>query len=59
MTFERLCFIFSYRATKYLLAWEGFRRLYFFVMTENMRAILRRWQKQLFPEDFKQSKAMK
>lgn len=30
--------------------WEGFRRLYLFVMTENMRAILRRWQKQLFTE---------
>jgi len=41
-------------ATKYLLAWEGFRRIYFFVMTENMRGILRRWQKQLFPDDFKQ-----
>ena len=25
-------------------------------MTENMRAILRRWQKQLFPEELKQSK---
>ena len=30
--------------------WEGFRRLYLFAMTENMRAILRRWQKQLFTE---------
>jgi len=40
--------------TKLLLRWEGFRRFYFFIMTENMRAIMRRWQKQLFTEDVKQ-----
>lgn len=39
--------------TKYLLMWEGFRRLYLFVMTENMRAIIRRWQKQLFTDQIK------
>jgi len=34
--------------------WEGFRRLYQFAMTENMRAILRRCQKQLFTDKIKQ-----
>ena len=46
----------AYDCSQLLLQWENFRRLYFFAMTENMRAILRRWQKQLFPEDLKQSK---
>jgi abhydrolase domain-containing protein 2 len=41
------------RATNWLLRWEGFRRLYLFVMTENMRSILRRWQRQLFTEEVK------
>ena len=36
-----------------LLEWEGFRRLYMFVMTENLRGIIRRWQKELFPEYLK------
>jgi abhydrolase domain-containing protein 2 len=27
-------------------------------MTENMRAILRRWQKQLFPDEVKKSKGI-
>lgn len=40
--------------TKYLLGWEGFRRFYFFIMTENMRTILRTYQKQLFTEEVKQ-----
>lgn len=40
--------------TKYLLGWEGFRRFYFFVMTENMRSIMFRWQKQLFTDEIKQ-----
>jgi hypothetical protein len=35
---------------KYLLEWGGFRRLYCFAMTENMKSILRRWHKVLFPE---------
>ena len=40
--------------TKYLLGWEGLRRVYFYIMTENIRSIIRRWQKQLFPEEVKQ-----
>ncbi len=39
------------RVAKYLLQWENFRRLYLFVMTENMRGILRRWQRHLFPSE--------
>jgi len=42
------------KTTKFLLGWEGLRRVYFFIMTENMRAIIRRWQKQLFTEEVKQ-----
>ena len=41
-----------------LLEWEGFRRLYLFVMTENFRAIMRRWQKELFPEAIKKEKGI-
>ena len=41
-----------------LLDWEGFRRLYLFVMTENMRTILRRWQKELFPDSVKRDKGI-
>ena len=37
-----------------MLGWEGFRRFYFFIMTENMRTILRTYQKQLFTEEVKQ-----
>jgi len=40
-------------ASQMLLEWEGFRRLYMFVMTENLRGIIRRWQKELFPEYLK------
>lgn len=40
--------------TKFLLGWENLRRFYLFVMTENMRSILFRWQKQLFTEEIKQ-----
>lgn len=46
----------AYACSQLLLQWENFRRLYFFAMTENMRAILRRWQKQLFPEELKKTK---
>ena len=46
------------RASEVLLEWEGFRRLYLFVMTENMRTILRRWQKELFPEKLKKDKGI-
>ena len=43
-------------AAKYLLSWTNFRRLYLFVMTENLRGILRRWKRQLFTEDLKREK---
>ncbi len=44
---------------QHLLQWENFRRLYLFVMTENMRMILRRWQRQLFPsEEFKRDRGI-
>jgi len=36
-----------------MLVWEGWRRIYFYIMTENMRSILRRWQRHLFTEDVK------
>ena len=43
-----------FRTTKFLLGWEGLRRVYFFIMGENMRAIIQRWQKQLFTDEVKQ-----
>ena len=46
----------NFRAVTHMLQWENFRRLYFFAMTENMRAILRRWHTQLFKEDVKKEK---
>ncbi len=47
------------RVANRLLQWENFRRLYLFVMTENMRMILRRWQRQLFPsEEFKRERGI-
>lgn len=46
------------KASQLLLEWEGFRRLYLFVMTENFRAIMRRWQKELFPEAIKKEKGI-
>ena len=45
-----------FRVAQHLLQWESGRRLYLFAMTENMRSILRTWQKQLFPDDFKAEK---
>jgi len=42
------------QTTKFLLGWEGLRRVYFFIMGENMRAIIQRWQKQLFTDEVKQ-----
>lgn len=51
------CIVFS-RVAKYLLQWENCRRLYLFAMTENMRSILRHWQKQLFPEELKRDKGI-
>ena len=41
-----------------MLLYEGGRRLYLFAMTENMRYLMRRWQKQLFPEDLKREKGI-
>jgi len=46
------------KASEMLLDWEGFRRLYLYVMTENMRTLLRRWQKELFPEWLKREKGI-
>ena len=48
----------AHTSLQLIFQWENFRRLYFFAMTENMRAILRRWQKQLFPEEIKRSKGI-
>eukprot|EP00088_Acartia_fossae_P046042 TRINITY_DN4965_c1_g1_i13.p1 TRINITY_DN4965_c1_g1~~TRINITY_DN4965_c1_g1_i13.p1 ORF type:complete len:526 (-),score=152.58 TRINITY_DN4965_c1_g1_i13:280-1857(-) len=41
------------RAMKLLLEWRGFRRMYIYAMTENMKAILRRWTNALFTEDIR------
>lgn len=41
------------RSMKFLLEWENFRRLYTFIMTENMKSILRKWRKALFTEEIK------
>lgn len=46
------------RGSKHLLLWESFRRLYFFAMTENMKAILRHWQKELFTDEVKRAKGI-
>jgi len=48
----------AYGCSQLLLQWENFRRLYFFAMTENMRTLLRRWQKQLFNDEIKISKGI-
>jgi hypothetical protein len=36
-----------------LLEWKGFRRLYIYAMTENIKAIIRRWTPALFTDDIK------
>ena len=36
-----------------LLEWKGFRRMYIYAMTENMKAILRRWSNALFTEEIR------
>jgi len=41
------------RAMSLLLEWKGFRRLYIYAMTENMKAIIRRWTSALFNDDVK------
>merc|ERR1719427_1726941 len=41
------------RAMQLLLEWKGFRRLYIYAMTENMKSIIRRWYTELFTEDIK------
>merc|ERR1719431_2019652 len=41
------------RAMKLMLEWKGFRRLYIYAMTENMKSIIRRWHSVLFPSEVK------
>jgi hypothetical protein len=41
------------KAMELLLDWKGFRRLYIYAMTENMKSIIRRWHQVLFTEDIK------
>merc|ERR1719348_1137697 len=41
------------RATQLLLEWKGFRRLYTYAITENMKSFIRRWHKILFPQEIK------
>ncbi len=41
-----------------MLQWEGGRRLYLFAMTENIKVLLRRWQRELFPDDLKREKGI-
>lgn len=53
MAFWNASYSRCFRTTKQMLLWEGWRRIYFYIMTENMRSILRRWQQQLFPEEIK------
>merc|ERR1711936_750319 len=36
-----------------LLEWKGFRRLYMYAMTENLKSIMRRWTKVLFTDEVK------
>lgn len=43
----------AYRAVCYLLEWKGFRRMYIYAMTENIKAIIRRWTPVLFHDDVK------
>lgn len=41
------------RAMQLLLEWKGFRRLYIYAMTENMKSIIRRWHGALFTDEVK------
>jgi abhydrolase domain-containing protein 2 len=41
------------RAMNLLLEWRGFRRMYIYAMTENIKVILRRWSHALFTEDIR------
>lgn len=41
------------RAMQMLLEWKGFRRLYIYAMTENMKSIIRRWHGALFTDEVK------
>jgi len=41
------------KAMELLLEWKGFRRLYIYAMTENMKSIIRRWHNALFTEEIK------
>lgn len=51
------CFFLSFRlihrGTQFLLNWENFRRLYLYVMTENMKQIIRKHKHILLSEDVK------
>lgn len=41
------------RCMQMLLEWQGFRRLYAYAMTENLKSIIRRWHGVLFPAEVK------
>jgi len=41
------------KAMELLLEWKGFRRLYIYAMTENMKSIIRRWHNALFTDEIK------
>lgn len=41
------------KTMKLLLEWKGFRRLYIYAMTENLKSIIRRWNSALFTEEVK------
>lgn len=45
--------IIIFRATKWLLTWQNFRRFYLYIMTENMKSIILRHRKVLLSEDVK------
>lgn len=44
---------FLHRGTKWLLNWENFRRLYLWVMTENVKQIIRKHRHVLLSDDVK------
>lgn len=42
-----------FRGTQFLMKWENFRRLYLYVMTENVKQIIRKHKHVLLSEDVK------
>lgn len=44
---------FFHRGTQFLLNWENFRRLYLYVMTENVKQIIRKHRHVLLSDDVK------